>query len=258
MMQEIKYPYFNKDRILKIEMLENMRDFPRDALDVFTEDLSDGIVCGLTPIVDKDMITFSKGIVKYRGLVYVLSNPAEIRYGVTETDVMIKLNFHEKTKDKDYQTQYISITIDPDLALSENQIEIGRFKLKSGAYLRSDYQDLYDFTTEYNTINIVHVLYAGYQQPTLSHLILKYFARKALDTRTKNTMDIAFCMACLNSGRIEREVLLTYIAHKLEEEIKPASNEQLHRKLVKILEAIKRENAGLKRRWAGERKIIVD
>jgi hypothetical protein len=257
-MQEIKYPFFNKDRILKIEMLENMRDYPRDALDVFTEDLSDGIVCGLTPIVDKDIITFTKGIVKYKGLAYVLNNPTAIRYGVTETDVAIKLNFYDETSDKDYRTQYLSIDIDPDLRIEDNQIEIGRFKLKSGAYLRSDYQDLYDFTTEYNTINIVHVLYAGYRQPTLSRLILKYFAEKALAVRTQNAMDLTFCMACLNSVRMERDTVLNYIAYKLEEELKPFTNEELHRKLVKILEIIKRESSGLKSRRFGERKIIVD
>jgi hypothetical protein len=177
---------------------------------------------------------------------------------VTETDVSIKLNFYDETSNKDYRTQNIAIEIDSNMQIETNQIEIGRFKLKSGAYLRSDYQDLYDFTTEYNTINIVHVLYAGYKQPTLSHLILRYFAEKVLSLRSQNVMDITFCMTCLNNARIERDVILNYIAYKLEEELKPLTNEELHRKLVLILEAIKRENSGLKSRRFGERKIIVD
>ncbi|MCL2593576.1 MAG: hypothetical protein FWD82_09460 [Defluviitaleaceae bacterium] len=257
-MHEIIYPYFNRDRILKIQTLENLRDFPRDVLDVYSEDLSDGIVCGLTPQIDKEIITFSKGIVKYKGELYVINNTPTIDYGVTEIEVLIKLNFYDEKKDKDYKTRLMEITIDKDLEIKENQIEIGRFKLKAGAYLRSDYQDLYDFTTEYNTINVVHVLYAGYKEPTLSHLILKYFAKEALETRTQNVMDINFCMMALNSGRVERDVILNYIAYKLEEELKPSSNEELHDSLVEVLKVIKRENSGLKRRRVADKKIILD
>ncbi len=46
-------------------MLENLRDFPRDVLDIFCEDMSDGIVCGFIPTVNKEIITISKGIIKY-------------------------------------------------------------------------------------------------------------------------------------------------------------------------------------------------
>ncbi len=257
-MQEIIYPLFNKKRILKMAMLENMRDYPRDVLDVFTEKLSDGIVCGLTPKVDKEIITFSKGIVKYNGNLYVLNNPTSISYQETEVEVVIKLNFYDQLQDNDYKTQYMEIEIDSNMKIADKQIEIGRFKLKRGAYLRSNYQDLYDFTTEYNTINIVNVLYAGYGEPTISNMILKYYATEALATRTQNQMDITFCMLCLNSDRIERQVICNYIAYKLEEEIKVLDNSAIHNKLVKILGIIKKENSGLKRTRAIGQKIIVD
>lgn len=258
-MQAIKYPYFNKDRILKIEMLENLRDFPRDVLEIQTEDLSDGIICGLTPIVDQEIITFSKGIVKYKKELYVISDPVAISYSETGTDVIIKLDFNDETSDKDYRIRNIEITLDRDLDILDNQIEIGRFKLKSGAYLRSGYQDLYDFTTEYNTINIVNVLYCGYKQPTLSNLILKFFAKEALATRTQDLMDITFSMMCLNSSRVERDVIQNYIAYKLTEEINTsATNHELHQKLVKILEDIKQNNPSKSPKRAKGRKIIVD
>ena len=257
-MQEIKYPFFKKGRILKIEMLENLRDYPRDILDVYNEYLSDGIICGLMPKVDKDMITFSKGIVKYNGELYVINAPTSITYGETEVEVIIKLNFHDELRDNDYKTQYINIEIDPNLEIQDNQIELGRFKLKRGAYLRSEYQDLYDFTTEYNTINIVNVLYSGYGRPTLSNMILKYFAKEALSTRTQNHMDVTFSMLCLNSSRIEREVIYNYVSFKLNEEIVELGNEKLHSKLVKILGNIKRENSGVRRSRASAQKIILD
>ena len=257
-MQEINYPYFNRDRILKIEMLENLRNFPRDFLDVYVEDLSDGIVSGLNPIVQKNNITFSKGIIKYQGKTYIISNPAIIDYSTTEVEVSVKINFHDVEENRDYRTQYISIELDKNMEIKKNQIEICRFKLKKGAYLRSDYQDLYDFTTEYNTINIVNVKYAGYKDHTLSHLILKYFARAIVTARSQNFLDVNFSMLCLNSERIERETILSYIAYRLEEEIMPVSNIEMHEKLVKILEIIKKESFGLRKRVRTDRKIILD
>ncbi|MCL2610575.1 MAG: hypothetical protein FWE02_02745 [Defluviitaleaceae bacterium] len=254
--QEIRYPFFNRDRILKIEMLENLRDFPRSLLEISSYDLSDGIINGLFPTVDKDIITFAKGIVKYKGQVY-LFNPFTINYGATEEEVLITLNFEEIEEDKDYSTMPVKISFSKEIS-SPNQLEIGRFKLKTGAYLRSNYQDLYDFTTEYNTINIVNVKYAGYKEHTLSHLVLKYFARAVITARSENPLDVNFSLLCLNSERIEREPILSYMAYRLEEEITPISNIEMHTKLVKVLEIIKKESFGLRKRTRADRKIILD
>ncbi|WP_058486173.1 hypothetical protein [Defluviitalea phaphyphila] len=257
-MQEIKYPYFKKGRILKSSMLENLRDYPRDVLEIYNENLSDGIVCGLTPKVEENIITFTKGIIKHNGKLYVLNNPTSITYGETEVEVMIKVNFYDELKDHDYLTQYIEIEIDQDMNLMDNQKELGRFKLKKGAYLRSNYQDLYDFTTEYNTINIVNVEYSGYKEPTISNTILKYFARQVMACRTQNPLDINFAMLCLNSTRIEREVIYNYISYKLGEEIKSLTNKEIHSRLVKILDMIKKENPISKTSKVPGRKIILD
>lgn len=257
-MLEITYPYFNKDRILKKDMLENMRDYPRDVVDVYNEKLSDGIVCGLTPTVDRDIITFSKGIIKYKSRMYVIHDSNSISYKETDSEVVIKLNFYDEIRNKDCLSQFMDIEIDSSQNILDNQIELGRFRLKKGAYLRSNYQDLYDFTTNYNTINIVNVLYSGVGEPTINNLILKYYAKAVLSTRTQNNMDMTFSMLCLNSDRVERGVINNYIAYKLEEEIKPLTNEELHQKLVEILGNIKKENSGLRRKRAMGQKIIVD
>ena len=257
-MQEIKYPFFKRDRILKIQMLENLRDFPRDVLDIFCADMSDGIVCGFVPHVDKEIITIAKGIVKYHGIFYTMSSPISLAYGETEQDVMLKLCFHDETQNQDYKIAYIDIKIEEDMTLLPNQIELGRFRLKKGAYLRSEYQDLYDFTTEYNTINIVHVLYAGQNKPTLSKLVLQYFAKEVLAYHIEDAIDFSFCTLCLNSQRIERAVIEQYIAYKTEEAVKELSNYEIHKQLVKILEEIKKKNKMVRKKKASMSKIILD
>ncbi|MCI8805824.1 MAG: DNA and RNA helicase [Clostridiales bacterium] len=257
-MKELKYPYFKKDRILKIEMLENMRDFPRDMLDIYCFGLTDGIVCGFEPEVDKNKITFSEGITKFKGKVYLIGESVTLDYGETDSDVMIKLCFGEKIRDKDYETTPIDFIIDRDMKVSDNQQELGRFKLKKGAYLRSDYQDLYDFTTEYNTFNVVNVKYAGIEEPAINIDMLRYFAKEALNAVPKDIYDVSFCMQCLNSTRVEKSVIYSYLNYKLNENISYMSNKDIHNNLVNILDDIKRESSRKIRNRPFSDKIIVE
>lgn len=239
-------------------MLENLRDFPRDVLDIFCEDMSDGIVCGFTPVVKKEIITLSKGIIKYHDVVYVMPETISIAYQETEKEVMLKLCFGEELQEKDYKTNDIQISIDSDMNLLPNQIELGRFRLKKGAYLRSEYQDLYDFTTEYNTINIVNVKYAGQKEHTLNKIILQYFAKEAFEYQLKDSIDFSFCMLCLNSQKIERAVIQQYIAYKMGELPKEFSNVEIHKQLVKILEEIRKNSRMIKKKKTTNSKIIID
>ena len=108
---------------------------------------------------------------------------------------------------------------------------------------------------------MVHVPYSGYRRPTLNHLILKFFAQGVLDARPVNHLDINFSMMCIGSRLIERDLILAYIGYKLEEDIKQLaglSNIEIHAKLVKILDIVKKESDGLKKRQVGQRKIIMD
>lgn len=240
-MFEVKHPFFKKNRILKIEMLELLRDFPKDIIHVYFEDYSDGIIQGLKPIVKENMLSFSQGIVKYNQQLYVLGSPLSLNYVSTERETYIKLNFYDQIDDDDFRIDYLDIALDESPTISQNQIEIGRFKLKKGAYLRNQYQDLNDFTTEFNTINIVNVLYAGYERPTLCIQILKYFAKEVLSVKLADPIDISFCFLCLNSFHVEREVIYRYLEQKLNTRIENLTNAEIHQHLVTILKNIRNQ-----------------
>jgi hypothetical protein len=255
---EIKYPFFKKGRVLKIETLENLRDFPRNVLGVYNEHMSDGVVRGFTPVVDSHIITFSKGVLKHNGRLYLVDGSTAISYAEDDITAAIKLNFYDESDSGDFRTTFAEIGLDEDMTIAPNQVELGRFKLKAGAYLRSAYQGLYDFVTEYNTINIVNVPYSGYKEHTISHDILKFFAKEALEANTQNAMDIAFCLTCLNSERIERQVILSYITYRSEKPARPLTNMDIHGRLVKILDAIKRESGRKVSHASGRPKIFVD
>jgi len=271
-MADIRNPCFARGRILKLDMLENLRDFPRDALDCFYEDFSDGIVCGLTPVIENDTIIFSKGILKHKNKVYLMNTLAALPYDETHTEVAVKIVFQQEEERPDYIAQHYELLIDKtdkNIPTPQNEIELFRFKLKKGAYLRSDYQNLEDFVTEYNTINVIHALYAGYGKPTLSPLVMRYFGRAALDFSPQTPWDVSFAMLCVNSARVERDIILHYLGQRLanvesktnnrpSEKPEALSNQEIHMQLVKVLELIKREEAPRKRPMSQRHRITLD
>lgn len=255
---EIKYPNFNKGRILKIEMLENLRDYSRDTLEIMTNDHSDGIVKGLDATVNKNTITFSKGIVKYQGNVYLISENISIDYEATDVEVLIKLIFLEQSQDADYRTQYISISLDKDTSIKQNELELGRFKLKEGAYLRTDYKDLDDYTTEFNTINLINVHYANINEHTITPKFIRSYGMEILKTNTKDMWDIIFSTSCINDGNLSRDFIISYINAKLNEENKTLQNMQLHKKLIIILKKVREENKYAKETNRIRKTIMID
>lgn len=255
---KLVYPNFAKGRILKIEMLENLRDFGRDTLEVLTENLSDGIVKGFNANVSKDIITFSKGIVKYKGRIYLINENLSIYYKATDVDVLIKLVFLEESSEIDYKIQYVSLVLDADTKIKDNEIELGRFKLKVGAYLRTEYKDLDDYTTEYNTINLINVKYANVDEYTLTPKFINSYGLEILKTKTNNIWDITFATNCINIKNISRSLIISYINVKLNEENEDLTNNEIHKKLIIILKRVREENKYERTIIKNRKTIIVD
>lgn len=252
------YPNFNKGRILKIEMLENLRDYSRDTLEILSSELSDGIIKGLEADVSKNIITFSKGIVKYQGEIYLIGENISIDYSATDVEVLIKLIFLEESIDADYKIQYVSVNLDKNTTIKDNEMELGRFKLKEGAYLRTDYKDLDDYTTEYNTINLINVRYSSVNDYTLTPKFIRSYGMEILKTKTKDSWDITFGTSCINNGSLTRDLIISYINVKLNEENENLSNDELHKKLITVLQKVREENKYEKSSVKTRKTILVD
>lgn len=229
------YPHFQKGRILKREMLENLRDFPRDAVDLYFQDYSDGIIAGLHLIVKGMDVTVTKGIVKYDKQLYLLNEDCTLSYEATEIETALLLQFAVAEQQPDFTQHTVTLQLANAHVLPERTLELARFKLKAGAILRTSYTDFADFGTEYNTLNYVYCQYAGRQVSTYHPIMLKTYARELLAKRPTNPYDIAFAFDCLNKERMEREAVDYYISARLELPLQQLSNEQAHHYLTKIL-----------------------
>ena len=233
------YPTFEKGRVLKSTMLENLRDYPRDFTELYYQDYSDGIVVGTTISVQESFLVISKGMVKFNGRIYALETDFELPYSATGKETIIKVKFHDEQIHPDFIAFQSTIFLDDNRSLQNGELELGRFKLKEGARLRCQFEDFYDFATEFNTINYIHCQYAGIQTSTIHPLILRSYAKEILKHQLTNCYDISFAMQCLNNGRMEREVILFYIGNRLGVGYKDWTNEQIHQQLGYILQEVK-------------------
>lgn len=227
--------------------------------DLYYEAYSDGIISGAHIEVEENTLVITKGIVKHQGRVYMLPSDYSIPYQATGQETLIKIRFQEENQQDDFTSYATEIMLDKGVQVAENELELGRFKLKSGARLRSVYEDFLDFATEYNTVNYIHCPYAGFQTSTFHPFPLRQFAKELLNSESSNAYDIAFAMQCLNQDRMQREVILHYLANRLGSGYREYTNEQIHQQLSRVV----RESKGGSRAMAahtrrGPRRMIVD
>lgn len=255
-----KYPLFNRGRILKLEMLEQLRDFPRDFIDILLGEYSDGIISGCNIKVNQDSIVVSKGIVKHNNIIYILKDDYILPYEYTNNTVILKIRFLSETKNNDFIRYGTEMVIDDNLDIQRDEMELCRFKVKMGAKLRVDYVNFEDMSTEYDTVNIINSPFAAYEKSSLSPKILRCFAKEAFQYNLTNALDISFCMMCLQSTKvIERDLIINYIEARLKILLRDYSNEQIYGYLLMILQDIKQGKQVVSNHGRSSyKKILVD
>lgn len=254
-----KRPIFTKGRILKKEMLEAVRDFPQQLATLYLGPYSDGVIRGLELSVQDQQIWIAPGVVKREGQLVILDTALAVDYQTAGDTQLLKMSFSDVETTEDFETLQVEITLEKGVHIKENELELARFKLKSGAYLRTNYQSFSDFLTGYNTLNIVHQPYAGIERPTLHPQILKYFARQLLSYETKDPYDIQLSYQILNThGSLSREVLIHYCQTRLQSNRDLNHNEQLHQALDDVLQKLGRNHHLATTQVMSRGKLIVD
>ena len=254
-----KFPKFTPGRVLKNDMLNELRDYPRDYINILYSHYSDGLLAGCTLQVNSETINIAPGLVRHRGKLYILSQTASVPYTATGQDMLVKVNFSKEKENGDYILSSGDILITPSLKIGENELELCRFKLKLGARLRDEYQDFTDYSTEYDTINIISVPFAAPYESTLSPILTRRFAGEALAGRPVHSFDYAFISQCAQGEPVARSLINAYTSARLGIVAKDSTNQDIHRHLTKILSDIRlgKDMATTTGRNGG-RKILVD
>ena len=237
-MFEYKLPLFNPAPLRK-EILENMRDLAVMEQHARYSEYSDGILAGCGLFERNMNIGVKSGLVKFAGRIYVSTGQDNVVYSATDDWTVLKIRFGNEEKSRDFKSYKGELVLDEKTAVLPNELELGRFKLKKGSRLRTSYIDFQDMETEYDTVILIHVPYAGFGESTLSPTILLNFAREAYPLAT-NPLDAAFCTSCLaGSGFMSREAIHQYLWRKLGGENKQFNNKELHQYLAYLLSDLK-------------------
>jgi len=224
---------------VKKEIMQCILGIALDEQNIRFHDYTDGIVMGCGLIEDNMTIGLVGGIVKYAGRLYKLTERMFVPYDHTDEWAVLKLKFSPRLLHKEYIHYTAELMLDTNIAILPGEMELGRFKLKKGSRLRTQYKDFWDMCTEFDTVNLLYVNHAARHQPTLSPEITTHFAREAFAHLGDNCLDAAFCSVCLSSGdAVGRELITQYVCNRLKLEYKEMDNARLHSALGEILDSI--------------------
>lgn len=251
-------PVFTRGRVLKLEMLESLRDFPKDLVSTYFHSYSNGILWGMGLEVEENEIIISPGAIYFNGVVYLLREAHRVPYSHTNDTAILKVKFEPKKEANDFVQYQTQVKIDLGDVVAQDEMELCRFKLKIGAQLRTNYVDFQDMSTEFNTINVIHVPFACQGKSTLSPQLLANFAREAFQYSIKNPLDSAFTLQCLQQQTLNRGLITAYIGARLGIQCNEASNGELYRYLVEVLDAIKNEREVKSNSNYFGRKILIE
>ncbi len=250
-------PQFEKKRLLRTEMLEQIRDFPRDYLEILYAGYSDGVLHGCALRWIENRLVIGPGILRYHKHLYLMKETFEMKCENQDKIRYLKAQFQTPVKENGSLTGKAVICLDniaPDPAY---EIELCRFRLQEGARLRYMYENFADCITEFDTIHLVHVPWASPGKPSLHPIILKQFAVELLKKRDKDPLDNSFAIDILaNNGIMAEDAVRMYIDTRIGNKA-GKGNEGLYHGLMEILKNRRGESSVQKSVDGTQRQIVL-
>jgi len=229
-------PIFQKKRLLRVEMLEQLRDYPRNYLKLYFQGYSDGILCGCHVSWDHGQLEIAPGIIYHAGKLYFMEEPYQMECRAEDRMRYLKVQFMTEVREEGKIEGNTRIVLEDRKTDFSCEMELCRFRLQDGARLRDAYENFEDYATEYDTINRIHVPFASYGKVTIWPEILKQFAKEVLERNSKNVYDDNFAMNILaNQGQVPADCIGSYLQKRLEERKVRIGNQKMYEGLLEVL-----------------------
>lgn len=254
------YPLFERNRILKKELLWSLRDYSFAHIQLEYQEYDQGILRGYEIKVRENDLVIGSGIFKYGNFVCLQTEEERIPYSPKEQLQYLRMKVEVDRTSQDYIAYKMEYYVTTDEKKEENEFELCRFHLRSGARLRDQYRDFGDMETEYDTISLIYSEWGGLGGKTLSPAIIKYFARIVLESENSQLEDRSFAYLCLSQpGAVPVHVLASYVSKRSGIRLEEVVNNQLiyqsMREIIKEIEKGNKEGAGSRRE---RHRIFVD
>ncbi|MBR2216544.1 MAG: hypothetical protein IJ849_12435 [Selenomonadaceae bacterium] len=257
-MNEQRYPLLEDLHVLRTAALTSIRDRAFDALPLYYAEYSDGIVSGCGISINRDSLTVEPGIVRHGGFMYFLRQPMPLTYAPTEEYMILKLRFGMPQETESFLERSLRLVLSPDMDVHPDEMELARFKLKSGAILRTKYTDFFDRVTEFNTVNVIHSPYAAIGRSTLHPEVVAAFAKEAAAYQLE-PLDEAFCLAALQNLPVAYEQVAFYLRRRLKQDTAEFDNEGLYQGLCQVLREVQTGGRiAMGRAHRARREVYVD
>ncbi len=258
-MPGFKMPLFSKGNLLSQEMLEAIRDYELHLAQNIYCGYSDGIISGAKISVKQGTVFVGQGIVKYEDRIFMISEDVQVRINPTGAWQTINLVFGERESTRTFEKQEMNIEVSENLQKERNKIEICRVRLQDGARLRSEYRNLEDMRTEFDTINVLEAQWAAYGKSSIHPQILMEFVKEANKGRIENSQDIVFVQQILNGNgqALNRDLVQYYLDYRLDQKVENYTNWDIYQGLCRVLKQIR---SGVEQRteMRRPRRMIID
>lgn len=248
-MFQYDYPQFEKKRLLRVEMLDKLRDYPKNFLDLSFRGFGDGVVNGCEISWDDGRLTVSPGMIYRKGSLYFMEQPYVMDCKAEDKVRYLKVQFLAEIREAGKITGNTRIFPEDKKPDPACEMELCRFRLQEGARLRDRHENLQDYSTEYDTINVIHQPYAAAGGSTLNPRIIRQFSREMMRSRSADPLDMSFSMTALSlNGLVTADCIREYLWARLGEEYGEKGNGAVYRGLLEIL---KNQRNGEIRRGTG-------
>lgn len=215
-MQNI-YPLFERNRILKKELLWSLRDYSFAHVQLEYQEYEQGIIRGCDVVVNGSGLTVKPGMIKYGRFICLMMEEETISYQPDEKMQYLKVRVEIDRSSSDYIAYRMDLILDGKEKQAENEFELCRFNLRKGAELRDRYTGFSDMVTEYDTINLIYADWGGLSGASINPTVTRYFAEKILAGKSSLPEDRFFAYLCLSQpGAVSPEVLSGYISQRRE------------------------------------------
>lgn len=251
-------PEFRAKRLLRAEMLEQLRDYPKNIVELALGGFTDGLLSGGDLSWDKGILTVSPGILYWKGRLYFQEKSCSIPCRSMDHMQYLKVRFADEQREAGQVRgagEIVLETTETDLVC---ELELCRFFLQEGARLRVRHENFEDFSTRYDTVNFLYASYAAQGERAMPPIMLKQYAKELLALGTENIYDVSFAMNILaTGGNIRTECVREYLKARMEtlslEKI--SGTEEYYKSLLLLLNRMKRGAMGVRKQTQGRREI---
>lgn len=254
-----KRPRFSAGKLLRTEHMSALEWQSFEFPSLFFQGWGNGILAGCNLSTTADTVTMGPGVVCFEGELFGIQKSISIEYYPTDKIQYLKLYIGSNEGNDTCDVRRFSLSLSDHERLGSGELELCRFRLQSGAYLRCVYTDFRDRETLYDTLNTIYESWSAPGGTSLSPDITQAYAKEALSIEKIPDLDEAICLQWLNEQfAVSRWMIQHYLARYSCVELgQEMDNKTLFQGLLTRLEQLKEDNVQTTPQKKSYRRMIL-